>query len=126
MSLRLLPRCCGGGLLLLWLLVLLVRCVCGWVAPAEREKGGGGGDVASLHTSDERRLTAPLPRRCSPIKSVTPTYPGKVVCKMGIFPRIPAPEWESFALHRHDWQGKHEGMVQYKIKSLGEKMEGSL
>ena len=60
----------------------------------------------------------------SPIKSVSPNFPGKVVLKMGIFPRIPTPEAESFALHRHEWQGKHPGVTQYKIKIFGEKMEG--
>ncbi|KAL2827632.1 Mss4-like protein [Aspergillus cavernicola] len=56
----------------------------------------------------------------NPIKSVTPLIEGKVVLKMGIFPRIPAPEIETFGLHRHDWQGLHPGMSQYKIKALGE------
>ncbi|KAF2088730.1 hypothetical protein K490DRAFT_38542 [Saccharata proteae CBS 121410] len=59
----------------------------------------------------------------NPIKSVVPAYKGKVVLKMGIFPRIPAPECESFALHRHDWQGVHQGMDQYKIKTFGERLE---
>ncbi|KAF4464506.1 glutathione-dependent formaldehyde-activating [Fusarium albosuccineum] len=51
-----------------------------------------------------------------PVKSITPLLPGRVIVKMGMFPRIPAPEWETFALHRHDWQGKHEGVVQWRIK----------
>ncbi|KKY26691.1 putative glutathione-dependent formaldehyde-activating [Diplodia seriata] len=58
----------------------------------------------------------------NPIRSVVPSRKGKVILKMGIFPRIPAPECESFALHRHDWQGVHEGVDQYKIKIFDEKM----
>ncbi|KAK4993238.1 hypothetical protein LTR50_000579 [Elasticomyces elasticus] len=58
----------------------------------------------------------------NPIKSVTPAYPGKIVVKMGMFPRIPQPEFESFALHRHPWQAQHAGVVQYKTRSFGEKM----
>lgn len=63
--------------------------------------------------------------RCndSPVKSVVPAKPGMVILKMGLFPRIPAPEFESFAEHRHAWQGKHEGVVQYKTTAGGEKME---
>jgi hypothetical protein len=38
---------------------------------------------------------------------------------MGMFPRIPAPEAESFGLHRHDWQGKHENVERYEIKWVG-------
>lgn len=41
---------------------------------------------------------------------------------MGMFPRIPTPEWETFALHRHDWQGKHDGVVQWQIKVGEEKL----
>lgn len=55
----------------------------------------------------------------SPIKSETKLYPGKVVLKMGIFPRIPQPEHEAFGLHRHEWQGKHDGVNQWKIKWAG-------
>lgn len=58
----------------------------------------------------------------SPVKSVTPLYPGKIILKMGLFPRIPAPEFETFALHRHPWQGVHPGVTQYKIKAFGEKL----
>ncbi|KAJ9635520.1 hypothetical protein H2201_003181 [Coniosporium apollinis] len=59
----------------------------------------------------------------NPIKSVVPAYGDKVVLKMGIFPRIPAPEFETFGLHRHPWQGLHESMEQYKLKAGGEKLE---
>lgn len=41
---------------------------------------------------------------------------------MGMFPRIPEPEAESFALHRHPWQGEHANVDQYKIKTFGEKL----
>lgn len=55
----------------------------------------------------------------SPIKSETAAYPGKVVLKMGIFPRIPQPEAEGFGLHKHDWQGQHQGIDTYEIKWAG-------
>lgn len=59
----------------------------------------------------------------SPIKSMTELYAGKTVLKLGIFPEIPNPEWESFALKRQEWLAPQEGCTQYKIKSLGEKMD---
>jgi hypothetical protein len=61
----------------------------------------------------------------SPIKSVTPLYKGKTVLKLGIFPKIPVPEWEAFSSQRQLWENPLEGAVQYKTKSLGEKMENS-
>lgn len=73
----------------------------------------------------ERDSCSPIADRClmsSPIRSVVPSRKGKVILKLGIFPRIPAPECESFALHRHDWQGVHEGVDQYKIKLFDEKL----
>ncbi|BCS20187.1 GFA family protein [Aspergillus puulaauensis] len=61
--------------------------------------------------------------RCgNPIKSVTPLLSPKVVLKMGLFPRIPAPEFETFALHRHEWQGSHPGVDKYRIKAFAEKI----
>ncbi|KAI9930283.1 hypothetical protein MW887_012096 [Aspergillus wentii] len=61
--------------------------------------------------------------RCgNPIKSVTPLYPEKVVLKMGLFPRIPAPEFETFSLHRHEWQGSHPDVDKYKIKAFAERL----
>lgn len=68
------------------------------------------------------RLTRSV-RLASPIFSVNPAYEGKLICKMGIFPRIPQPEAEGFSLHRHDWQGIHPGVTQYKTKTFGEKMD---
>ena len=59
----------------------------------------------------------------SPIKSVTPNIPGHIIQKMGMFPRIPRPEMETFADHRHDWQGKHEGLIQYRLTIHGNKVE---
>ncbi|GME28561.1 putative glutathione-dependent formaldehyde-activating protein [Neofusicoccum parvum] len=59
----------------------------------------------------------------SPIRSVIPARKGMVVIKMGMFPRIPAPEAETFTIHRHDWQGVHQGVDQYKIKIFEEKLE---
>lgn len=61
--------------------------------------------------------------RNSPIKSVTPLYEGKTVLKLGIFPNIPTPEWESFGANRHPWEKALEGATQYKGKTGGEKME---
>jgi hypothetical protein len=61
----------------------------------------------------------------SPIMSIAEIYPEMVIVKMGMFPRIPQPECESFAAHRHEWQGKHGDMTQFEIarggKTLGEK-----
>lgn len=56
----------------------------------------------------------------SPIKSETAAYPGKVVLKMGLFPRIPKPEAEGFGLHKHEWIGKHEGIPTYEVKWAGD------
>jgi hypothetical protein len=58
----------------------------------------------------------------SPIYSMTENFPGKIILKMGIYPRIPEPEFETFAEHRHDWQGTH-GIPQYKIRAGGELLE---
>lgn len=54
---------------------------------------------------------------------MTPNFPGKTIVKMGMFPRIPKPEAETFALHKHEWQGTHEGLDIYKIKIFGDKMD---
>jgi len=58
----------------------------------------------------------------NPIQSITPNFPGKVIVKMGMMPRIPQPEAETFALHRHAWQGRHPNTEQYKIKIFDEKL----
>lgn len=58
----------------------------------------------------------------SPIMSIAETLPTMVIVKMGMFPRIPKPECESFALHRHSWQGKHEGLTQFEIVRGGKKL----
>ena len=42
---------------------------------------------------------------------------------MGMMPRIPHPEMESFGLHKHPWQGKHKDMQTYKIKFAGPEKE---
>ncbi|CZT17885.1 uncharacterized protein RCC_03721 [Ramularia collo-cygni] len=55
----------------------------------------------------------------NPLRSETELYPGKVVLKMGIFPRIPQPEAEGFGLHKHPWQTTHEGVETYEIKWAG-------
>ncbi|KAI0190509.1 Mss4-like protein [Xylaria flabelliformis] len=59
----------------------------------------------------------------NPIKSVASQSPEKVILKMGIFPRIPAPEMESFVMHRHPWEADFEGTVKYKLARGGEKLE---
>ncbi|GAM91172.1 hypothetical protein ANO11243_092190 [Dothideomycetidae sp. 11243] len=51
----------------------------------------------------------------TPIKSVTPVMGNKIVIKMGCFDKVPAPEWEAFAVRRQEWEGPLEGCVQYKI-----------
>lgn len=38
---------------------------------------------------------------------------------MGMMPRIPQPEAEGFGLHKHPWQGEHEGTEVYEIKWAG-------
>ncbi|OQN97791.1 hypothetical protein B0A48_16112 [Cryoendolithus antarcticus] len=55
----------------------------------------------------------------NPVKSETQLYPGKVIMKMGMFPRIPKPEAEGFGLHKHDWQANHEGIPIYEVKWAG-------
>jgi hypothetical protein len=59
----------------------------------------------------------------SPVKSETQAYPGKMVVKMGMFPRIPQPEAEGFGLHRHPWQGKNKDVPVYKLKWAGPEKE---
>ena len=51
----------------------------------------------------------------SPICSIADSAPGFIILKLGIFPRIPQPEFETFGEHRHDWQGRHPGMKTFKI-----------
>ena len=53
--------------------------------------------------------------RYSPIQSVTPVMQGRVVVKLGVFERVPQPEWEQFAVRRQDWEKPFEGCVQYKL-----------
>ena len=60
--------------------------------------------------------------RRSPIMSDPAVSPDKVVLKLGIFPRIPTPEAESFAEHRHVWQGTHDGIVQFATVRGGRKL----
>lgn len=63
----------------------------------------------------------------SPIKSETSAYPGKVIIKMGMMPRIPEPENEGFGLHKHPWLGKNAGTDVYETKWAGpdrKKMDG--
>lgn len=36
------------------------------------------------------------------------------------------PEWESFVKDKQEWEVPFEGTIQYKSKSKGEKMPGSI
>ena len=56
---------------------------------------------------------------CSPVKSVTAAYPGKIIMKMGMFPRIPKPEAQGFGMHRQSWEGKHDGIPVFEFKWAG-------
>ena len=67
-------------------------------------------------------LTANLLR---PIMSITPLYKGKTILKLGIYPKLPYPEWESFCDKRQAWEVPLDGTVQYKITSFKEKVDGS-
>ena len=57
--------------------------------------------------------------------SISPLYKGKTILKLGLYPNLPAPEWESFCEKRQSWETPYPGTVQYKISSLKEKMPGS-
>jgi hypothetical protein len=68
----------------------------------------------------ERVFIYPFPQlvtksRYSPIQSVTPTMEGKVILKLGMFERIPEPEWEAFAVRRQTWEKSFDGCIQYKL-----------
>lgn len=55
----------------------------------------------------------------SPVKSETTAFPGKIIMKMGMFPRIPQPEAQGFGAHRQSWEGKHDGIPVFEIKWFG-------
>jgi len=40
---------------------------------------------------------------------------GKVVVKLGVFEKVPEPEWEQFAVRRQTWEKPVEGCIQYKL-----------
>jgi hypothetical protein len=40
---------------------------------------------------------------------------GKVVLKLGMFEKVPVPEWEAFAERRQSWEKPFEGCIQYKL-----------
>ncbi|KAH0848257.1 hypothetical protein FOPE_02289 [Fonsecaea pedrosoi] len=89
------------------------------------------GTISSRRQDPDTLSGTPLQRyfcqTCGvPIMSVTPLYKGKVVLKLGLYPKLPVPEWESFASQRQSWEKPLEGAVQYKTKSFGEKMPGSI
>jgi hypothetical protein len=45
---------------------------------------------------------------------------GKVVLKMGLFPRLPAPEAEAFSEQKQEWEGVTEGIIHYRLGLGGE------
>jgi hypothetical protein len=51
----------------------------------------------------------------SPIQSVSSIMGGKVVLKLGVFEKVPEPEWEAFAVRRQVWEKPLEGCIQYKL-----------
>ncbi|KAF2236890.1 hypothetical protein EV356DRAFT_497831 [Viridothelium virens] len=59
----------------------------------------------------------------NPIKSESSVTGPMVILKTGIFPRIPAPESESFGAHRHAWEPFIPGVTVYKIARGKEKLE---
>lgn len=62
--------------------------------------------------------------RPSPIRSTSKNFPGKVILKPGIFPRIPAPAMEAFAAHRQDWEkGFGPDVTAFKIAPGGDKLD---
>jgi hypothetical protein len=84
---------------------------------------------ASLHTLTPLYPYIPHPSPLShntnsrsPIMSLPEILPDKVIVKMGMFPRIPQPECENFAAHRQEWQGRHEGLVQFGLARGGKKL----
>jgi len=86
-----------------------------------------GRENMSIYEDPETTSGTPISRffckTCGvPIQSVTPMYAGKTVLKLGIYPRLPVPEWESFASQRQEWEVPFTGCIQYKLKSFGEKM----
>jgi len=51
----------------------------------------------------------------TPIQSVTPNMKGKVILKLGVFEKVPEPEWEAFAVRRQVWEKPIEGCIEYKL-----------
>ena len=37
-----------------------------------------------------------------------------MVLKLGIYEKVPHPEWEAFSIRRQEWERPVEGCVQYK------------
>ena len=61
-----------------------------------------------------------------PIVSIAPRYGPVSILKLGIYPKLPEPEWESFCEKKQKWEKPYEGTIQYKVASKGEKMPGSI
>lgn len=57
----------------------------------------------------------------SPVHSVPTDDSKQYVLPLGIFPRIPEPEFELFAAHKHDWEPRIAGTKMFKfMTSTGE------
>ncbi|KAK5940005.1 hypothetical protein PMZ80_007423 [Knufia obscura] len=59
-----------------------------------------------------------------PIMSMTPLYKGKIILKLGLYEKLPTPEWESFASQRQKWEVPLEDTMQFSTKSMGDKLSG--
>jgi len=55
-----------------------------------------------------------------PIRSLTPLFEGKTILKLGIFPKLPKPAFETYVRNRQDWEQPLEGCAQYKGQAGGE------
>ncbi|ETN46712.1 uncharacterized protein HMPREF1541_00899 [Cyphellophora europaea CBS 101466] len=61
-----------------------------------------------------------------PIFSQTPVYKGKIILKLGLYPKLPVPEWESFVKDKQAWETPMPGTMQFTSKSGGDRVRGSL
>ncbi len=59
----------------------------------------------------------------SPVYSVPTDDENQYVLPLGIFPRIPRPEFELFAAHKHDWEPRIEGTKCYKFMTSSGEVE---
>ena len=61
--------------------------------------------------------------RYSPICSVPTDDATQFVLPLGIFPRIPEPEFELFAAHRHEWESRVADTKLYKFMTSSGQLE---